>query len=83
MLRRLAVRTGSVLGVSVLALTAVAAMPGDAIAGLPGARKLMTRAPYLTDLTKSSGQAFDVRTYSFGPFRPAAAQQRHGPRMPG
>ena len=28
-------------------------------------------------------QAFDVRTYSFGPFRPAAAQQRHGPRMPG
>lgn len=30
------------------------AVPGGAVAGLPGARKLMTRAPYLTDLTKSS-----------------------------
>jgi hypothetical protein len=67
MLRRLAVRTGSVLGVSVLALTAVAAMPGDAIAGLPGARKLMTRVPYLTDLTKSSVRvSWATRTQSRG-----------------
>jgi Calcineurin-like phosphoesterase/Purple acid Phosphatase, N-terminal domain len=47
-------RGGRIPLASVLVLAAVAALSGSASAGLPGARKMLTRAPYLTDLTSSS-----------------------------
>jgi Calcineurin-like phosphoesterase/Purple acid Phosphatase, N-terminal domain len=51
-------RGGHILLACVLVQGAVAAVavarPGSASAALPGARKMLTRAPYLTDLTSNS-----------------------------
>ena len=47
-------RGGRILLAFVLVQAAVAGLSGSASASLPGARKMLTRAPYLTDLTSNS-----------------------------
>lgn len=50
-----------------LAAAGAVALPGTALAGLPGASSLLTRAPYLTDLTTSSVQvSWATRSQSRG-----------------
>jgi Calcineurin-like phosphoesterase len=53
---RVITRTGRLMMACALAAAGAVALPGTALAGLPGASRLLTRAPYLTDLTRSSVQ---------------------------
>ncbi len=56
MTRRSLRRAGYVLTAGALAAAGLLALPSAALAGLPGASALLTRAPYLTDVTTSSVQ---------------------------
>ncbi len=54
--RATAIPAASVLTALIAAVAAALAIPSPAGASLPGASPLLTRAPYLTDLTASSVQ---------------------------
>src|SRR5712691_11926141 len=47
-------RAGRILLVGALVQATVVTLAGSALASLPGASSLLTRAPYLTDLTRTS-----------------------------
>jgi hypothetical protein len=68
-------RTGRILLACALVQSAAVGLSGSALAGLPGASSILTRAPYLTDLTRSSvAVTWATRSQSRGlvEFGPAA-----------
>src|SRR5260370_10233942 len=80
-------RAGRILLACAFVQAAAVALSGSALAGLPGASSVLTRAPYLTDLTRSTvAVSWATRSQSrglveFGPAGHCAARTVVSPRL--
>jgi hypothetical protein len=84
---KVAPRTGRIVLACALVQAAAVGLSGSALAGLPGASSDLTRAPYLSDLTRSSvAMSWGTRSQSrglveFGPVGHCAASTVVSPRL--